>query len=177
MIVRVLIYVVALVALAGGVFTQQRLRQTDAVSQSDSPLDMNVSFFDLDGQLHRLNEWRGKVLIVNFWASWCPPCVEEMPGFVRLQEEYGAQGLQFVGLISGDTQQAARDFLAAAPVNYPILNGQPGANEWAARLGHDTDVLPLSAVFDRNGKLVHMEYGLFKRDEVLNVVAPLLATH
>ena len=173
---RLLIYGLALLALVAGAVTQRSLQPSglNAV-QSDSPLDMNFSFFDLNGQLHHLNEWRGKVLVVNFWASWCPPCIQEMPGFVALQKEFGDQGLQFVGLISGDTQEAAQAFLQASPVNYPILNGEPGAAEWSAKLGHDTDVLPLSAVFDRQGRLIHMEYGLFRRDEVLKVISPLLS--
>ncbi|NJD08553.1 MAG: TlpA family protein disulfide reductase [Methylococcaceae bacterium] len=171
---RVVLYGMALLALVGGVYTQHSLQRAPAAA-SGSPLEMNFSFFDLEGRLHRLNEWRGKVLIVNFWASWCPPCVAEMPGFVALQNELGAQGVQFVGLITGDSQDAAKAFLDQFPVNYPILNGEPGANEWSARLGNNTDVLPLSAVFDRDGKLIHMEYGLFKRDEVLKVIGPLLA--
>jgi thiol-disulfide isomerase/thioredoxin len=172
---RMFFYALAILAMASGALTQRGLNtQAPIENRSSSSPSLNASFIDLEGKLHNLTEWKGKVLVVNFWASWCPPCIMEMPDFIRLQNEYGDQGLQFVGLITGDNLDAARRHLQDAPVNYPVLNGEPGANEWSAKLGNNTDVLPLSAVFDRNGKLIHMEYGLFRREEVLKIITPLL---
>ena len=65
---------------------------------------------DLDGELRNANEWNGQVMVVNFWATWCPPCRKEMPAFIELQEKYGSLGLQFVGIALDDAQKV-EDFI------------------------------------------------------------------
>jgi thiol-disulfide isomerase/thioredoxin len=83
---------------------------------------MALTLPDLGGRLQALAQWRGKVLVVNYWASWCAPCVEEMPAFSRLQRQYAAQGVQFVG-IGLDEVEKMRIFVKATPVAYPLLVG------------------------------------------------------
>ena len=83
---------------------------------------MNLVLTDLNGQPQSLGQWRGKVLIVNYWATWCPPCREEMPGFSRLQDKYRDKGVQFVG-ISIDTADKIIEFQKTTPVTYPLLIG------------------------------------------------------
>jgi thiol-disulfide isomerase/thioredoxin len=164
---RFLLVFLALAALTAGVFAQLSLRQSAA--------SLETAFPDLEGKPHLLSEWKGKVLVVNFWASWCPPCVEEMPEFARLQTEFGARGLQFVGLLDGDEAANARDFLAKTPVNYPILDGLVGAADWRRKLGDRTGVLPLSAVFSPDGRLLRLKAGRLPRAELLEIAAPYLA--
>jgi len=168
---KLLIVLLALAALVGGVITQRWL-QTPALPQSTDLLE--AAFPDLGGKPHALSEWKGKVLIVNFWASWCPPCIEEMPEFAKLQGELEAKGLQFVGVLVDDEAEDARDFLKKHPMNYPILNGAIGGRQWASRLGDTAEVLPFSAVFNAEGKVVHVQTGRFGREEVLKQVLPLL---
>ena len=60
----------------------------------------DFSLMDVSGQRRNVSEWKGKVLAINFWATWCPPCLEEIPHFIKLQEKYGHQGLQFLGMVS-----------------------------------------------------------------------------
>ncbi len=168
---KALLMLVALAALAGGVFAQRWL---NAVAVQEGASSLEAAFPDLAGQPHLLSEWKGKILIVNFWASWCPPCVEEMPEFVKLQNELGAKGVQFVGILVDDEAEYARKFLAASPVNYPILDGTVGGREWAAKQGNSAGVLPYSVVFDATGKQVHVEAGRFTREEVLERIRPLL---
>jgi thiol-disulfide isomerase/thioredoxin len=128
---------------------------------------------DLDGRPRTLAEWQGRVLVLNFWASWCGPCREEMPEFVRLQAELGDQGLQFVG-VAIDEPAAVREFLKETPVNYPILIGDEHAPDWADRLGNSMGGLPFTVVFDRAGRSVHAQLGVLRRDSLLERVRPLL---
>jgi thiol-disulfide isomerase/thioredoxin len=167
----VFVALLALAALVGGVFAQRWLI---AVPVQDAAPMLDAAFPGLDGKPHFLNEWKGKILIVNFWASWCPPCVEEMPAFFLLQTQLADKGVQFIGILVDDELDIAQEFLKTMPVNYPMLNGNIGGRQWAAKLGNHAEVLPYSLVIDANGKLVHTEIGKFTRDEVLAQVKPLL---
>jgi thiol-disulfide isomerase/thioredoxin len=167
---KLLLVLLALAAMASGMLARHWLNAAPAADP-----DLAIEFPDPEGKSHRLDEWKGKVLIVNFWATWCPPCLKEMPEFVQLQNELGEKGLQFVG-IAIDDAQSVRDFLASAPVNYPILIGEDGGADWAAGLGNLMNILPFSAVFDRSGRLVQVQAGPFNRDDVLKAVSPLLET-
>lgn len=165
MMKKILLVFITLSALAGGVWLQRHW-----ASAAPAKDELAVAFPDLDGKPHRLDEWKGKVLIVNFWATWCPPCLEEMPGFVQLQNEYGSKGLQFVGILTDDEADAAREFLQAKPVNYPILDGSIGGRALTGQWGDTAGVLPISAVFDPQGRRVHTEIGTFTRQEVLEKI-------
>lgn len=165
----VLIVFIACLALAAGVMARSR---QNVPPQAAVDLAA-VSFPDLNGQAHRMDEWKDKVLVVNFWATWCPPCLEEMPAFVKLQEEFAGKGLQFAG-IAIDDAASVKEYLKTTPVNYQILIGEEGGEDWAAKLGNHAHVLPFSAVFDRGGKLVHVETGAFTRDEILKVLEPMM---
>ncbi len=120
----------------------------------------DFSLPDLDGFPREIGEWQGRVLLLNFWASWCQPCRREMPAFVRLQQAYGEQGVQFIG-IALDERQAVRDFLGEleVAVNYPILLGGDKAIEIAKAYGDELGVLPYTVVVDRQGRIVHLQYG------------------
>lgn len=113
---------------------------------------------DLKGQPQSLGQWRGKVLIVNYWATWCHPCREEMPGFSRLQDKYRDKGVQFVG-ISIDTAVKILEFQEKTPVVYPLLIGDMDVMESSAKLGNTQQALPFTAVFDRQGRLFSTKLG------------------
>jgi thiol-disulfide isomerase/thioredoxin len=170
---KVLIALLALAALAGGMFAQRWL---SAVAVKEGAAELDAAFPDLQGKPHVLSEWKGKILVVNFWASWCPPCVEEMPEFFTLQSQLRDQGVQFVGILVDDEADAARAFLQSMPVNYPMLDGTLGGRQWAAKLGDTAEVLPFSAVYDAAGRRVHVEAGRFSREEVLRHINPLLGS-
>lgn len=120
---------------------------------------------DLQNTEQAMAQYRGKIVVVNFWASWCPPCRAEMPSFVRLQKKYGTQGVQFVG-IALDNPEQVRDFLGRHPVNYPIFNGERGGDRLSARLGNDADALPYTLVIDRTGKPAGSRVGLYPEDRL-----------
>ena len=165
---KLILILVALFALTAGIILQRSL----ITVIPPGPHELETAFPDLDGKLHNLNQWKGKVLIVNFWATWCSPCLQEMPEFVILQQELGPKGLQFVGILTDDEADAARDFLKSKPLNYPVLDGSIGGRQLTQKLGDSAGVLPVSVVFDPNGKWVHTEIGVFTRDEVMEKINP-----
>ncbi|MDD5033527.1 MAG: TlpA disulfide reductase family protein [Methylococcaceae bacterium] len=158
---KALSIVLALVALAAGIFTQRWLASRPVDSAT-----MEIAFPDLNGKIHPLQQWKDQALIVNFWASWCAPCVEEMPEFVKWQNELGPQGVQFVGVLIDDDPAMARKFLQTLPVNYPILDGAQGGRQWATQLGDKAEVLPYSVIFDQ-GVMVYRKAGKLGRGELL----------
>lgn len=95
-------------------------------------------------------QWRGRPLVVNFWASWCPPCREEMPDFDRLRREYRAHGVEFVG-VAIDTPENVAAFLQENPVSYPILIGGGAGNTISRELGGNG--LPHTLVIATDGKI------------------------
>ena len=128
---------------------------------------------DFNGTPRSVSDWDGKVVIVNFWATWCPPCREEIPTFVALQSEYGQRGLQFVG-ISMDPPEQVRDFADTLKVNYPLLVGGDEVLTAYASYGNTAGLLPFSAVIDRSGKVVFTWAGALSRSQAEEVLLPLL---
>jgi peroxiredoxin len=129
---------------------------------------------DIDGKLQALEQWRGKILVVNYWATWCAPCREEMPGFARLQEKNAANGVQFIG-ISIDTAPKVAEFQTTTPVNYPLLIGDLGAIDSSIALGNSSQALPFTVVFDRQGKVVAVKLGRFAEADMERQLAKLVS--
>lgn len=127
---------------------------------------------DLDGQERHISEWDGQVVVLNFWGSWCPPCVNEMPMFMELQEQYGDQGLQFVG-VAVDRQEEAQQFYDELSVNFPSMIGVHEANEVGAQYGNDMGTLPYTVIIDRDGFIVHR----FAREVDRETLEPAILQH
>ena len=119
---------------------------------------MAVRLADLEGRQQALGQWRGKVLVVNFWATWCEPCREEIPAFVRLQDKYRTRGVQFVG-IAIDQRDKIRAFARTFGINYPVLLGGIDTVETSRQAGNRVGALPFTLVLDRNGRIVSRELG------------------
>lgn len=155
--------IIGVSAIAGyaGWRTQRHVDQaTPAPKISDSALRqlMALQLPDSDGRPQALQQWQGKVLVINFWATWCPPCVKEMPELDRLQREQGPAGVQVVGLAI-DQPDSVRRFLKQTPVSFPIgLAGFEGS-EIGRQLGNSAGGLPFTAVFDRQGQVVERKLG------------------
>jgi thiol-disulfide isomerase/thioredoxin len=131
-----------------------------------------ASLPDLAGAAQPLRQWRGKVLVVNFWAPWCPPCRAEIPDFVRLQHDYGGRGVQFVG-IALDREDRVRDFVAAVGVDYPILLGS-AVPDLGRAAGNRNGGLPYTLVLDRRGRIAASLSGGIERSRLEAVIRPLL---
>jgi len=108
-----------------------------------------------------LAQWKGKVLVVNFWATWCLPCREEMPAFSRLHAKYAAKGVQFVG-IAFDSADKVNEFSSQTPVSYPLLIATPALMPLTAALGDAAGGLPFTVVVGRDGSLLQTRLGLWK---------------
>ena len=129
---------------------------------------------DLSGTPRSLDEFEGRILAVNFWATWCAPCLEEIPELVRLQREYGDRGLQWVGVAVEDDAEAVRAFAEGAGLNYPTLVGEDAALALAGELGNRIAAMPYTVIFDRAGQVVFVRKGTVRFEEVVEVIEPLL---
>lgn len=126
---------------------------------------------DVNGHTVRLNNYRGKVVLINFWATWCPPCRAEMPDLVRLQREHAKQGLQIIGITyPPETKTRVRRFARSLKVNYPIILG---TRQIKARFSSE-ETLPLTVVIDRDGKVDDIISGILLRQEFDEKIKPLL---
>jgi thiol-disulfide isomerase/thioredoxin len=159
---------VALAALGAGVYFSQK-------DSGDVPVAalLGLSLPDVDGREQRLDQWNGKVVVVNFWATWCEPCRKEMPDFVQAQAESGGKGLQFVG-IAIDQPDKIRQFSKDLKLNYPSLVGGYGALELSRALGNKLMALPFTLILDRNGKVAHTQMGPLKPGNLDAIVGKLL---
>ena len=133
----------------------------------------NWSFADLDGGQQNLGKWAGKVVVVNFWATWCPPCMREIPAFVKLQERYGDEGLQFVG-IAMDRVENVAVFAENHGINYPMLVGQEDVAVFMRSLGNEIGALPYTAIVDRQGSWRFSHQGEWSEREVEHTIRALL---
>lgn len=126
---------------------------------------------DLNGRTVRLSDYRGKVVLVNFWATWCPPCRAEMPDLVRLQRKHAKEGLQIIGITyPPEKKTRVREFARKLKVNYPIILG---TRETKARFSSE-ETLPLTVVINRDGKVSDIISGILLREEFDEKIKPLL---
>ncbi len=127
----------------------------------------------IDGKTVHLSDYKGKAVLLNFWATWCPPCKIEMPWFVDLQKQYGGQGLQVIGVAMDDVgPDAIRKFASDLGVNYPILIGK----ESVADLYGGMQFLPTTFYIDRQGKIVDRVFGLVSHSEIEGDVKKALSS-
>ena len=128
---------------------------------------------DLNGRTVHLSDYRGKAVVLNFWATWCPPCRMEIPWFIDLQKQYGAQGLQVLGVSLDEGGRAVVEkFAQQRGINYPVLQGGPTvADEYGG-----VDALPTTFYIGRDGRVVASVAGLISHHEVEENIKAALAT-
>jgi len=125
---------------------------------------------DLEGKPLNLESYRGKVVVLDFWATWCAPCRTEIPHFVKLQEQYGEQGLQVVGISMDDTAKPVREFYREFKMNYPVAVG----NEQVAEAYGGVLGLPVTFLIGRDGRIAAKYVGEVQRSTLEQGVESLL---
>ena len=143
--------------------------QTSMISQTRPDFTMP----DLSGSQRNIKEWDGKVLAVNFWATWCEPCKQEISDFNTLQKQYGDKGFQFVG-VALDDLDAVQTYLKTSTISYPVLIGEDRAMTVASHYGDDEGVVPYTAFINRKGQIAFIQYGAMSQDLARQVIESLL---
>ena len=134
---------------------------------------MAIRLFDLKGETRSLDEWRGKVLVVNLWATWCAPCREEIPLFVKLQDEYRERGVQVIG-VAIDRREKVQAFAREFGINYPLLLGGVEIVELSRQVGNRVGGLPFTLIFDRSARIVDTILGQLKKHTLEETLRPVL---
>ena len=165
-----IIFIIALLALTAGIGV--RMFDQWQTEQQPQPLP-TFSFPDLNNTPHSSTEWQGKVLVLNFWATWCPSCLKEIPAFISLQTQFGEK-VQFVGIALDDIE-AVKIFQQKTVVNYPLLiSGDWAGFNLAKQLGNMISAIPYTVVVNRDGQVVYRHSGELSASELQVVIAPLL---
>jgi thiol-disulfide isomerase/thioredoxin len=141
-------------------------------SATAKPANLNFALKDVDNKDVRLADFKGKVILLDFWATWCGPCKVEIPWFVEFQNKYGQQGFQVLGVSVDDTVDKLRPYVSSMKMNYPVLLGLDHddlMDAYGPMLG-----IPVSVVISRDGKICSKHTGLTGKDEFENDIKSLL---
>lgn len=135
-------------------------------SRTNAPHPLEgIKLPDAQGSIRDLGEWRGKALVLNFWATWCTPCREEIPMLVEARRSYAAQGVEIIG-IAVDNAANVRQFTETFKIEYPILIADASGLDLTRKLGNAAGGLPYTAFVDRSGRLVTTKLGGLSRAEL-----------
>jgi thiol-disulfide isomerase/thioredoxin len=160
----------AIIALLGGIYTgvqRPNLQPETSPSLPEGSIErlFASTLIDTTGKSQPFAQWQGKTLVVNFWATWCPPCREEMPAFSRLQTKYAANGVQFVG-IAIDSADMVREFSLQYPTTYPLLIGGAEGVELTRNLGNPRLALPYTLIVSATGRPSFARLGTLSEHEL-----------
>ena len=170
------LFLVLIVALGAGL-ASYRLGGSEAIAATP-PGDAAsrlaaLSLPDTAGRPQPLAAWQGKVRVLNFWATWCPPCRKELPGFARLSRKFADKGVQFVG-ISIDDADKVQDFRQETAIPYPLLIADTNTLALTAPLGNPTLGLPFTVVLDRQGKVALQKVGIVNEGQLEELLSRLI---
>ena len=171
----VILVIVAVVISLMLVFGIQKTRHNRhaSVNQLQGQPAPDFALAGLDGKTLKLSDFRGKAVLLNFWATWCEPCKVEMPWFVQLQQQYGPQGFQVLGVAMDDSDpKEIQEFAKKMSVNYPIVVGKEAVGNDYGGIPY----LPSTFYIDRDGKVIDRVYGLVSRSEIEGSIKKALSS-
>ena len=164
-----LIVLAAGISLAAGLLVQR----LSVVQQLESSVPaIGFSLPDLTGKQRNINEWQGKIRIINFWATWCPPCLKEIPEFIKLQNSHNKH-LQFIG-IAIDDQQAVEEYLKTIKINYPMLVSGDEGIALSRQLGNVVNAVPFTLIVNQQGQIIHRQPGELSNEKIIEIITPLI---
>ena len=169
--------IAATAALALGVLTLPRFLSDDAgasappgACKAEGPANLELTLKDMNDADFKLSTLKGKVVLVNFWASWCAPCLREIPEFIKVREELHAKGFEILGISTDDTPEQLRDFAAKFKTNYPLVQVTAEVEEaYGPVFG-----LPTSIFVGRDGSVCKRHFGPLSKEELEKEVKALL---
>jgi peroxiredoxin len=161
---RILLSVIAIVGLLLGLVAAMHRYSTSASDAATAAL-FEQTFSDADGRPQPMKQWQGQLLVLNFWATWCAPCVEEMPELQKVQQDYAERGVAVVGL-GIDNTAAIRRFRDEQGISLPLLVAGAGGSEIARQFGNASGALPYTVLIDREGRIVQARLGRIREQEL-----------
>ena len=165
----ILMVLASIIALSGGIFVHSL---ADKDQQATTSPAIKFTLPDISGTQRSLSEWQGKIRIINFWATWCPPCLEEIPEFIKLQAKFKDKNLQFIGIAIED-KQPVEQYLKDNPVNYPMLIGGDEAIKLSQQLGNIVNAVPFSLILNQQGQIIHRQPGELSKEKIIEIITPL----
>lgn len=141
-----------------------------AACKSEGPANLSLTMKDMHGKDYKLADLKGKVVLVNFWASWCAPCLAEIPEFIKVREEYHDKGFEIIGISTDDSAEQLRDFAAKYKTNYPLLQVSGEAEDaYGPVFG-----LPTSIIVARDGSVCKRHFGPLSKEQLEAEIKALL---
>ncbi len=164
----ILIAIIGAVALYAGVFFAKKQFNAEQIPKDA----IRLSLKDYLGNEQPHEQWQDKVLLINFWATWCTPCREEMPMLADFQDRYREQGLQIIGIAIDDPEPVQR-FADSMDINYPLLMSDETTPDLMYKY-NEIGAIPFSLITDRRGIVAETKLGVFTADELQSMIEPLL---
>lgn len=168
---QIVLFLAAGVAALGAGYWLGDLRHEARVAGGADTL-IDISLPDSNGEVRAIADWEGRAVLLNFWATWCAPCREEIPELVEAQNEFGERGLQVLG-VAIDKPGMVRQFMEEVSFNYPTLIAETEGMDLMAQYGN-AGALPFTLAFDKQGRLVGKKLGRVSRSEIRAFVEAML---
>ena len=172
------IFIIAMVIAGTAGYGLQQMISSDTPMPRQQQSDVigskrpEFAMIDIQGQLRNIKDFDGQVVLLNFWATWCPPCLKEIPDFIEVQEEFADKGFQIVG-VAVENEEDVKHFAEEMGMNYPVMAGEMEAIELARRYGNSMGALPFSAIIDQSGTITHTFTGELSKSRLKSILEDL----